>query len=96
MSNTTAMGIIYRLTQHHVQLPENLGSYQLLEWNVQPLTRRSWFQEHVVSILLGILLAILFTLSAFLVVLVWRKKFSGQPAYRPVDSVTPEQELQPL
>lgn len=95
MSNTTAMGIIYRLTQHHVQLPENLGSYQLLEWNVQPLTRRSWFQEHVVSILLGILL-VLFTLSAFLVVLVWRKKFSGQTAYRPVDSVAPEQELQPL
>jgi hypothetical protein len=56
MSNATAMGIIYRLTQHHVQLPKNLGSYQLLEWNVQPLTRRSWFQEHVVSILLGILM----------------------------------------
>ncbi|XP_066391149.1 aspartic proteinase 36-like isoform X1 [Miscanthus floridulus] len=96
MSNATAMGIIYRLTQHHVQLPENLGSYQLLEWNVQPLPRRSWFQEHVVSILLGILLVVLVTLSAFLVVLVWRKKFSGQTAYRPVDSVVPEQELQPL
>ncbi|GJN11155.1 hypothetical protein PR202_ga29327 [Eleusine coracana subsp. coracana] len=40
MSNSTAMGIISRLTQHHVQLPENLGSYQLLEWNVQPLPRR--------------------------------------------------------
>nr|CAB3458490.1 unnamed protein product [Digitaria exilis] len=96
MSNATAMGIIYRLTQHHVQLPENLGSYQLLEWNVQPLSRRSWFQEHVVSILLGILLVVLVTLSAILVVLVWRKKFSGQTAYRPVDSVAPEQELQPL
>ncbi|OEL19813.1 Aspartic proteinase-like protein 2 [Dichanthelium oligosanthes] len=96
MSNATAMGIIYRLTQHHVQLPENLGSYQLLEWNVQPLSRRSWFQEHVVSILLGILLVVLVTLSALLVVLVWRKKFSGQTAYRPVDSAVPEQELQPL
>ncbi|CAL5071973.1 unnamed protein product [Urochloa decumbens] len=96
MSNTTAMGIIYRLTQHHVQLPENLGSYQLLEWNVQPLSRRSWFQEHVVSVLVGILLVVLVSLSAFLVVLVWRKKFSGQTAYRPVDSVAPEQELQPL
>uniref|UniRef100_A0A0E0QAN2 Peptidase A1 domain-containing protein n=1 Tax=Oryza rufipogon TaxID=4529 RepID=A0A0E0QAN2_ORYRU len=41
MTNTTAMGIIYRLTQHHVQLPENLGSYQLLEWNVQPLSKRN-------------------------------------------------------
>ncbi|XP_062187352.1 aspartic proteinase 36-like [Phragmites australis] len=96
MSNATAMGIIYRLTQHHVRLPENLGSYQLLEWNVQPLSRRSWFQEHVVSILIGILLVILLTLSAFLVLLVWRKKFRGQTAYRPVDSVGPEQELQPL
>ncbi|KAL6856221.1 hypothetical protein ACP4OV_019023 [Aristida adscensionis] len=96
MSNATAMGIIYRLTQHHVQLPENLGSYKLLEWNVQPLSRRSWFQDHVVSILIGMLLVILLTLSALLVVIVWIKKFRGQVAYRPVDSVVPEQELQPL
>uniref|UniRef100_A0A0E0LMX0 Peptidase A1 domain-containing protein n=1 Tax=Oryza punctata TaxID=4537 RepID=A0A0E0LMX0_ORYPU len=96
MSNTTAMGIIYRLTQHHVQLPENLGSYQLLEWNVQPLSRRSWFRDHVVSILLGILLVVLLTLSALVVLIVWRKKFRGQAAYRPVDSAVPEQELQPL
>uniref|UniRef100_A0A0D9X119 Peptidase A1 domain-containing protein n=1 Tax=Leersia perrieri TaxID=77586 RepID=A0A0D9X119_9ORYZ len=89
-------GIIYRLTQRRVQLPENLGSYQLLEWNVQPLPRRSWFQDHVVSILLGILLVVLLTLSAFLVLIIWRKKFRGQAAYRPVDSVVPEQELQPL
>lgn len=96
MTNTTAMGIIYRLTQHHVQLPENLGSYQLLEWNVQPLSKRSWFRDHVVSILLGILLVVLLTLSALLVLIVWRKKFRGQAAYRPVDSAVPEQELQPL
>ncbi|KAF0907115.1 hypothetical protein E2562_015655 [Oryza meyeriana var. granulata] len=96
MSNATAMGIIYRLTQHHVQLPENFGSYQLLEWNVQPLSRRSWFQDHIVSILIGIVLVVLLTLSAILVLLVWRKKFRGQAAYRPVDSVVPEQELQPL
>ncbi|KAL5197390.1 hypothetical protein ABZP36_000902 [Zizania latifolia] len=96
MSNATAMGIIYRLTQRHVQLPENLGSYKLLEWNVQPLSRRSWFRDHVVSILLGILLVVLLTLSALLVSLVWRKKFGRQVAYRPVDSVVREQELQPL
>jgi hypothetical protein len=97
MSNATAMGIIYRLTQHHVQLPENLGSYKLLEWNVQqPVSRRSWLQEHVVSILVGILLAILVSLSAFLGLYLWTKKFRGQAAYRPVDSVGPEQELQPL
>jgi len=97
MSNATAMGIIYRLTQHHVQLPENLGSYKLLEWNVQqPVSRRSWLQEHLVSILVGILLVILVSLSAFLGLYLWRKKFRGQAAYRPVDSVGPEQELQPL
>uniref|UniRef100_A0ACD5YRF2 Uncharacterized protein n=1 Tax=Avena sativa TaxID=4498 RepID=A0ACD5YRF2_AVESA len=97
MSNATAMGIIYRLTQHHVQLPENLGSYKLLEWNVQqPVSRRSWLQEHVVSILVGILLVILVSLSAFLGLYLWTKKFRGQAAYRPVDSVGPEQELQPL
>ncbi|KAG8099479.1 hypothetical protein GUJ93_ZPchr0013g35632 [Zizania palustris] len=96
MSNATAMGIIYRLTQRHVQLPENLGSYKLLEWNVQPLSRRSWFRDHVVSILLGILLVVLLTLSALLVSLVRRNKFGRQVAYRPVDSVVREQELQPL
>ncbi|CAM0906563.1 unnamed protein product [Alopecurus aequalis] len=97
MSNATAMGIIYRLTQHHVQLPQNLGSYQLLEWNVQqPVSRRSWLQEHIVSILVGILLVILLSLSAFLGLYLWIKKFRGQAAYRPVDSVGPEQELQPL
>jgi len=97
MSNATAMGIIYRLTQHHVQLPQNLGSYQLLEWNVQqPISRRSWLQEHVVSILVGILLVIVLSMSAFLGLYLWKKKFRGQAAYRPVDSVGPEQELQPL
>ncbi|VAH28674.1 unnamed protein product [Triticum turgidum subsp. durum] len=97
MSNATAMGIIYRLTQHHVQLPEHLGSYQLLEWNVQqPVSRRSWLQEHVVSILVGVLLVVFLSLSAFLGLYLWRKKFRGQAAYRPVGSVGPEQELQPL
>lgn len=96
MSNATAMGIIYRL-QHHVQLPEHLGSYQLLEWNVQqPISRRSWLQEHVVSILVGVLLVVFLSLSAFLGLYLWRKKFRGQAAYRPVGSVGPEQELQPL
>jgi hypothetical protein len=32
--------IINRLTEHRIQLPENLGSYQLLEWNVAPPSNR--------------------------------------------------------
>lgn len=32
--------IINRLTEHRVQLPENLGSYQLLEWKVAPPSDR--------------------------------------------------------
>lgn len=29
-----------RLTEHRVRLPDNYGSYQLLEWNVEPPPKR--------------------------------------------------------
>ncbi|MQM05159.1 hypothetical protein Taro_037967, partial [Colocasia esculenta] len=42
ISGTAAMfmahsqGIISRLTEHRVHLPENFGSYKLVEWKVEP------------------------------------------------------------
>ncbi|KAG1362080.1 putative Haloacid dehalogenase-like hydrolase domain-containing protein Sgpp [Cocos nucifera] len=40
ISNRTAMSIISRLIEHRVRLPENFGSYRLIEWNVEPPSRR--------------------------------------------------------
>lgn len=33
-------GIIARLIEHRIRLPESFGSYQLLEWKVEPPYRR--------------------------------------------------------
>ncbi|KAK9271998.1 hypothetical protein L1049_002367 [Liquidambar formosana] len=41
ISNTTAMSIILRLTEHHMQLPGSFGSYQLVEWNVHPQMKKT-------------------------------------------------------
>ncbi|KAG1366851.1 aspartic proteinase-like protein 2 [Cocos nucifera] len=96
ISNTTAMGIISRLTEHRLRLPENFGSYQLVEWNVEPPSRRTWWQRHLLAMVVGISMVVLLSFSALLIWYFWRHKFEGPRTYRPVDSAVPEQELQPL
>ncbi|XP_008790631.1 aspartic proteinase 39-like [Phoenix dactylifera] len=95
-SNTTARGIISRLTEHRLRLPENFGSYQLVEWNVEPPSRRTWWQQHLLAIVVGISVAVLLSFSVLLIWYFLRYKFEGLRTYRPVDSAVPEQELQPL
>ncbi|KAK9287890.1 hypothetical protein L1049_016333 [Liquidambar formosana] len=46
ISNTTAMSIILRLTEHHMQLPGSFGNYQLVEWNVHPQMKKTWWEQH--------------------------------------------------
>lgn len=98
ISNTTAMGIITRLTEHRVRLPESFGSYRLLEWKVEPppSRRTSWWHRHFLAVTLGVLVGVLLSLSAILVWHAWRKKSNGAGIYRPVDAAVPEQELTPL
>jgi hypothetical protein len=96
MSNATAMEIINRLTEHRVQLPENLGSYQLLEWKVAPPSDRSWWHQHLVSVFVGVLVLAVLGLSALLAWSIWRKRAIGPGTYRPVSAPVPEQELQPI
>ncbi|XP_027192201.1 aspartic proteinase 36-like isoform X2 [Cicer arietinum] len=40
-SNATAMSIIDRLAEHHMQLPDTFKSYKLVEWNLEPPSK-SW------------------------------------------------------
>ncbi|XP_042452749.1 aspartic proteinase nepenthesin-2-like [Zingiber officinale] len=94
-SSSAATNIISRLTEHQVHLPENFGSYQLVGWNVEPPSRRTWWGKHAVAVIAGISLVILLSFSTFFVWHFWRQR-KGFNAYRSVDAPVPEQELQPL
>ncbi|XP_072977177.1 aspartic proteinase 36-like isoform X1 [Typha angustifolia] len=96
IANTTVMGIISRLTEHRVRLPENFGGYQLVEWNVEPLSRRTWLQQHLVAIIVGTLVAAVSSFSALLIWYISRKRARSPGTYMPVDAPVAEQELQPL
>lgn len=93
ISNTTAMGIIARLTEHRFRLPETFGSYQVVHWNFEPPSRRSWWQRHLWAVGLAISVVAMLSFSTLLVWYLWRHKYA---AYRPVDAAVPEQEMQPL
>ncbi|WOL00571.1 hypothetical protein Cni_G09284 [Canna indica] len=94
-TSTTAMGIISRLTEDRVHLPQNFGSYKLVEWNVEPPSRRSWWHGQLISVVVGISVVLILSFSAFLV-WYWRQGIRGSSTYRPVDAAVPEQELQPM
>lgn len=96
ISNATAMGIISRLTEHRVRLPENFGSYKLLQWKVEPPSRRSWLRRHSLGVIVGSLAFAALGISTFAVWFFWRHKSGERGLYRHVDSPHPEQELQPL
>ncbi|KAJ3673043.1 hypothetical protein LUZ60_006417 [Juncus effusus] len=95
MSNAFAMDIINRLAEHRVKLPDDLGSYQLLEWNVEPPSNRSWWQRHFIGVLIGTIMVVILSISVLLIYL-RKKRNAGPNTYRPVDAPVPEQELQPI
>ncbi|KAH7850984.1 hypothetical protein Vadar_005569 [Vaccinium darrowii] len=95
-SNATAMGIIARLAEHRVQLPDTFGSYQLFEWNIEPPPKQTWWQQHYMVVVVSIAVALVLGLSASGGWIIWRRKQQTLNSYRPVDAVIPEQELQPL
>ncbi|XP_068654593.1 aspartic proteinase 36-like isoform X2 [Aristolochia californica] len=95
ISNTTAKKIISRLTQHNVHLPDSFGSYQLVKWKIEPPQSRSWWQKHFLSVVVGLLVAVLLSSSTFLVRYIWRHR-QAVGRYEAVNAASPEQELQQL
>ncbi|CAJ2635308.1 unnamed protein product [Trifolium pratense] len=96
-SNATTMSIIGRLAEHHMQLPDTFGSYKLIDWNVEPPPKRSWWKQYYMVMGLVVLLTLLLGLSIFGIFLIWKKRQQQSVhSYKPVDVGVPEQELQPL
>ncbi|KAI8018936.1 Aspartic proteinase-like protein 2 [Camellia lanceoleosa] len=95
-SNATAMGIIARLAEHRVRLPDTFGSYQLVDWNIEPRQKQTWWQQHYMVVVVAMIVTLIMGLSATGGWIIWRRKQQAIGAYKPVDAAIPEQELQPL
>ncbi|OWM80654.1 hypothetical protein CDL15_Pgr006684 [Punica granatum] len=96
ISKSTALSMIMRLRDHHVQLPERFGNYELVQWSIEPQKKQTWWHQHVWVVAASATAAVLLNLSIFGIWFVWRNKQQSVVAYKPVGSVVPEQELQPL
>ncbi|CAN1135722.1 Aspartic proteinase 36 [Linum perenne] len=98
ISNSTAMSILVRLKEHKFQFPKRYGSYQLVEWKIEPQRKSSWWKQHLVAVAIGVLGTIVVGLSSVGVWLVWRRRQQSLGTYEPVGEIgmVAEQELQPL
>lgn len=94
-SEETARGIISRLANHQVHLPESFGNYQLINWNFEPQSKRAFWRRHIFALSIGVLVVVVFSFS---ISFLWYLHRRNQKlnAYRPVNVIIPEQELQPL
>ncbi|KAA3473822.1 aspartic proteinase-like protein 2 [Gossypium australe] len=95
ISNTTAINIISRLAEHRVMLPDDFGNYQLVQWEVKPPSKQTWWQRQYLVVLLGIMMFIIAGLIASGIWL-WSRRRQAQVPYQPVDGAAREHELQPL
>ncbi|CAI9282851.1 unnamed protein product [Lactuca saligna] len=96
MSKATALSIISRISEGGVRLPDSYGNYQLSNWNIQPPTKRSWWDKNYLVAVLVSIVALAIGLSTFGTWWLFRFRQQSGLQYKPVDSVVPEQELQPL
>ncbi|KAL2348346.1 hypothetical protein Fmac_002346 [Flemingia macrophylla] len=95
-SNATAMSMIARLSEHHMQLPDTFGSYKLLDWNAEPPAKRTWWQQYYLVVALAVLLTLLLGMSALGIFFIWKNRQHAEHPYKPVDVAVQEQELQTL
>ncbi|WCJ35518.1 Eukaryotic aspartyl protease family protein [Euphorbia peplus] len=96
ISNTTAMNIITQLKDHRMKFPERIGSYQLVEWKIEPQQKHTWWQKHLVAVVAGALATLIVSLASIGMWMVWRRRRREHGTYEPVGAVVPEQELQTL
>ncbi|XP_062154924.1 aspartic proteinase 36-like [Alnus glutinosa] len=96
ISNATAASIIARFAEHRVQLPGTFGSYQLVGWNIEPLAKRTWWQQNHLIVFLAVFVTLIIGLSASGMWFIWRDRQQKLNAYKPVNAAVPEQELQPI
>ncbi|XP_048436165.1 LOW QUALITY PROTEIN: aspartic proteinase 36 [Pyrus x bretschneideri] len=97
-SAAKAMGIIVRLKEHHMQLPQKFGSYQLVKVKAEPGKKRSWWEQHSLAVVVGAIVTSAVGLLALGTWLVRKYKLQDIVSYEPVgaSSIVPEQELQAL
>ncbi|KAK8693128.1 hypothetical protein V6N13_070722 [Hibiscus sabdariffa] len=100
ISHESATNIISRLAEHRVRLPDTFGSYQLVQWKVEPSMKRTWWQQNytaaVVVVIVVVIITIVVGLSVYGVRGMWRHRQQMVNTYKPVGAAVPEQELQPL
>ncbi|XP_071707511.1 aspartic proteinase 36-like [Rutidosis leptorrhynchoides] len=95
MSKATASDIIARIAENEIHLPRSFGNHRISNWFIESEPNRSWWQRYMVTVII-FLLAIIFGCSALVTWWYWRHTHHNKIPYRPVGSIVPEQELQPL
>lgn len=95
ISNATAMSIVQRLREHRLQLPEKFGSYQLVEVNVKPPVKPTWWRRNYWAVA-GVLTTLAVGVLISTAWLIWRHRKQEHGSYVPVDAAVAEQELQPV
>ncbi|GAB2293824.1 hypothetical protein Dimus_028037 [Dionaea muscipula] len=88
-----AMSIIACLTEHCLKLPGSFGSYELVEWNVEPRARK---KLQLLPVFIGSFAILALILSSFGLWFLWSRRQQALHPYEPVDKAVAEQELQPL
>ncbi|KAK6782182.1 hypothetical protein RDI58_019978 [Solanum bulbocastanum] len=98
MSHTTTMEITSRLAGDRLHLPDTFGSYKIVKWDIEPLQKRTRWQQSYLVVVVAVLVMLILGLSASLGWFIWRRRQTLTP-YDPLGSVenmTDEKELQPL
>lgn len=96
-TNSSALHMIARLSEHHVQLPISFGNYEVVKWSIQPPEQRTWWQLHYVAVVMAILLVLVIGLSGYGLWFIWSwKREQSVTQYKPVGSMVAEAELQPI
>ncbi|KAJ6320975.1 hypothetical protein OIU78_016217 [Salix suchowensis] len=72
ISNTTARKIILQLSEHRLHFPERFGSYELVEWKIEPQKDRTWWQQHFVAVTVGAVVTLVVSLLSIGLWLAWR------------------------